>query len=80
MRSPDQKMESAYDLWAMAKIAKSSVKRRIPNNTGNVRCLFLKNMEKMEFMNVTPAFEVMKNNGLYQGTRWQYRWAGSTIH
>ena len=26
-------------------------------------------------MNVTPAFEVMKNNGLYQGTRWQYRWA-----
>ena len=21
MRSPDQKMESAYDLWAMAKIA-----------------------------------------------------------
>ena len=30
---------------------------------------------KKEFMNVTPAFEVMKNNGLYQGTRWQYRWA-----
>ena len=26
-------------------------------------------------MQITPAFEVMKNNGLYQGTRWQYRWA-----
>jgi putative alpha-1,2-mannosidase len=25
-------------------------------------------------MQITPAFEVMKNNGLYQGTRWQYRW------
>lgn len=26
-------------------------------------------------MNITPDFKVMKNNGLYQGSRWQYRWA-----
>ena len=26
-------------------------------------------------MTVTPEFEQMKGNGLYQGTRWQYRWA-----
>lgn len=30
-------------------------------------------------MQITPAFEVMKNNGLYQGTRWQYRWAAPSI-
>ena len=30
---------------------------------------------KEDFMTITPAFEQMKGNGLYQGTRWQYRWA-----
>lgn len=26
-------------------------------------------------MTITPSFSRMKNNGLYQGTRWQYRWS-----
>ena len=69
MRSPDQKMESAYDLWAMAKIAEI-----IGERADSEQYLFEETWKK-EFMNVTPAFEVMKNNGLYQGTRWQYRWA-----
>lgn len=75
MRSPDQKMESAYDLWAMAQIAEiigakadAELYRQRSSN------LFEETWKK-EFMNVTPEFGVMKNNGLYQGTRWQYRWA-----
>lgn len=75
MRSPDQKMESAYDLWAMAKIAEI-IGEKADSEQYRQRSvsLFEETWEK-EFMNVTPAFEVMKNNGLYQGTRWQYRWA-----
>ena len=30
---------------------------------------------KADFRTITPEFAQMKGNGLYQGTRWQYRWA-----
>ena len=75
MRSPDQKMESAYDLWAMAQIA-GIIGEKADSEQYRQRSVSLfEETWKKEFMNVTPAFEVMKNNGLYQGTRWQYRWA-----
>ena len=75
MRSPDQKMESAYDLWAMAQIA-GIIGEKADSEQYRQRSVSLfEEIWKKEFMNVTPAFEVMKNNGLYQGTRWQYRWA-----
>lgn len=75
MRSPDQKMESAYDLWAMAKIAEIIGEKADSEQYRQRSVSLLEETWKKEFMNVTPAFEVMKNNGLYQGTRWQYRWA-----
>lgn len=75
MRSPDQKMESAYDLWAMAKIAEIIGEKADSEQYGQRSVSLFEETWKKEFMNVTPAFEVMKNNGLYQGTRWQYRWA-----
>ena len=75
MRSPDQKMESAYDLWAMAKIAEIIGEKADSEQYRQRSVSLFEETWKMEFMNVTPAFEVMKNNGLYQGTRWQYRWA-----
>ena len=75
MRSPDQKMEAAYDLWAMARIA-GIIGEKADSEQYRQRSVSLfEETWKKEFMNVTPAFEVMKNNGLYQGTRWQYRWA-----
>lgn len=75
MRSPDQKMEAAYDLWAMAEIA-GIIGEKADSEQYRQRSVSLfEETWKKEFMNVTPAFEVMKNNGLYQGTRWQYRWA-----
>ena len=75
MRSPDQKMESAYDLWAMAKIAEIIGEKADSEQYRQRAVSLFEETWKKEFMNVTPAFEVMKNNGLYQGTRWQYRWA-----
>lgn len=75
MRSPDQKMESAYDLWAMAKIAEIIGEKADSEQYRQRSVSLFEETWKKEFMNVTPAFEVMKNNGLYQETRWQYRWA-----
>ena len=75
MRSPDQKMESAYDLWAMAKIAEIIGEKADSEQYRQRSVSLFEETWKKEFMNVTPAFEMMKNNGLYQGTRWQYRWA-----
>ena len=73
--SPDQKMETLYDLWAMGQIA-----RIIGNEEAATRYLaesaaLFEQTWKEDFMTITPAFEQMKGNGLYQGTRWQYRWA-----
>lgn len=75
MRSPDQKMESAYDLWAMAQIAEIIDEKEDAELYKQRSASLFEETWKKEFMNITPAFEVMKNNGLYQGTRWQYRWA-----
>lgn len=75
MRSPDQKMEAAYDLWAMARIAEIIGEKADSEQYRQRSVSLFEETWKKEFMNVTPAFEVMKNNGLYQGTRWQYRWA-----
>ena len=75
MRSPDQNMESAYDLWAMAKIAEIIGEKADSEQYRQRSVSLFEETWKKEFMNVTPAFEVMKNKGLYQGTRWQYRWA-----
>ena len=75
VKSPDQKMETACDLWAMAQISE------LMGNKADAK-LYKERSEtlfeetwKKEFMNVDTSYEVMKNNGLYQGTRWQYRWA-----
>lgn len=73
--SPDQKMETLYDLCAMGKIAGI-----IGNEEASARYLaeseaMFEQTWKEDFMTITPEFERMKGNGLYQGTRWQYRWA-----
>ncbi len=75
MRSPDQKMESAYDLWAMAQISEILDEKGDSERYSQRSIALFEETWKKEFMQVTPAFGVMKNNGLYQGTRWQYRWA-----
>lgn len=72
---PDQAMETCIDLWAMSEIARET------NHTGDAiyyknkaQQLFTTTWEK-EFCHVNSSYALMRNNGLYQGSRWQYRWA-----
>lgn len=73
--SPDRRLETVYDLWAFAQVAdilgEKADARRFRERSEQL----FESTWKKEFLTVTPAFKVMKGNGLYQGTRWQYRWA-----
>ena len=75
MRKPDQKMEAACDLWAMAQISEIVGKKEDAALYKERAERLFEETWKKEFMNVDASYEVMKGNGLYQGTRWQYRWA-----
>ena len=73
--SPDQKMETVYDLWAMSRIASEiGNKEAQAKYAAEAESLFEETWKK-EFMNIDDSYTLMKGNGLYQGTRWQYRWA-----
>ncbi len=71
---PDQAFETCIDLWSMSRMA-----TLLGHTTdakayaGQARELFLTTWEK-DFQNIDDSFLKMRNNGLYQGTRWQYRW------
>ena len=73
--SPDHSLESVYDLWALSQLAdiigETADGKRYAAHADSV----FEQTWKKEFMTITPEFKVMKNNGLYQGSRWQYRWA-----
>lgn len=73
--SPDQKMETIYDLWAIGHIARIIGKDAVAQKYLKESEELFEKTWKEDFMNITPEFEKMKDNGLYQGTRWQYRWA-----
>ena len=73
--SPDHRLESVYDLWALAQIADIIGEHEDAVIYDAMADSVFDATWKNEFMNITPQFKVMKNNGLYQGSRWQYRWA-----
>lgn len=72
---PDQVLETSIDWWAMAKIAeilgKTDDAKLYSEKSKNA---FIETWNK-DFKNVDESFTKMKGSGLYQGTRWQYRWA-----
>ncbi|WP_154030556.1 glycoside hydrolase domain-containing protein [Bacteroides ovatus] len=75
MKTPDQKLESSYDIWAIAKIADILGKEDKAKLYSNWADSLFYDVWTKEFMTITPQFTLMKNNGLYQGSKWQYRWA-----
>jgi len=75
MGTPDQKLESACDLWALAQIADIIGERNDAEKYRKLSEELFKNTWMKEFMTIDESYTKMKNNGLYQGTRWQYRWA-----
>ena len=75
MKSPDQKLESACDLWALAQIADLIDKKEDAKKYRKQSELLFSTTWQREFMNIDTSYATMRDNGLYQGTRWQYRWA-----
>ena len=73
--SPDNLLELCNDLWALGQIAEivGSHEDAI-KFTAEADSTF-ERIWKTVFMEVTDDFSLMKDNGLYQGTKWQYRWA-----
>ncbi len=75
MRSPDQVLESSYDLWALSQISDIiGRKEDAAVYRAKADSLFY-DVWPREFMTIGPDFTKMRDNGLYQGSRWQYRWA-----
>ncbi len=71
---PDQAFETCIDYWSMAQIA--SILRKTTDATKYnelAEQLFRTTWDK-SFKDIDPSFTQMRNSGLYQGTRWQYRW------
>lgn len=72
---PDQTLETCIDWWAMGKIAeilgKAEDAKHYSEKSKNT---FIESWNK-DFKDADNSFAKMKDNGLYQGTRWQYRWA-----
>ena len=73
--SPDRKMETVYDLWAMSRIASETGNIEAPARYLAEADSLFEATWKQEFMNIDDTYTRMRGNGLYQGTRWQYRWA-----
>ncbi|MDU1890239.1 MAG: glycoside hydrolase family 92 protein [Dysgonomonas sp.] len=74
-KQPDRALESCMDWWAMAQIAEILGKTEDANHYSNkAKNTFIETWNK-EFKNVDDSYKKMRDSGLYQGTRWQYRWA-----
>ena len=75
MKSLDQKLESCYDLWAFSQIAEAVGQPEDAEYFRKKSEDLFTEVWRGHFMDITPDFHIMKANGLYQGTKWQYRWA-----
>lgn len=74
LKSPDQCLEASGDFWALGQLAgELGMKDDAALWTKRGEEIFDSIWPK-EFQNIDETYIKMKGNGLYQGTRWQYRW------
>ena len=75
LKSPDQCLEASGDFWALGQLAKElGMKEDATRWTKRGEEIF-DSIWPREFQHIDKeSFTKMKGNGLYQGTRWQYRW------
>ena len=74
LKSPDQCLEASGDFWALGQLAgELGMKEDASLWTKRGEAIFDSIWPK-EFQNIDETYTKMKGNGLYQGTRWQYRW------
>lgn len=72
--TPDQRLELAYDEWAVAQLAhdlrRSDISAEFTRRWQSYRPIWTQ-----VFRSLGDDADVVKARGLYQGTLWQYRWA-----
>ncbi len=74
LKSPDQCLEASGDFWALGQLAEElDLKEDAALWTRRGEEIFDSIWPK-EFQNIDETYTRMRGNGLYQGTRWQYRW------
>ena len=74
LKSPDQCLEASGDFWALGQLAEElGMKEDAARWTKRGEGIFDSIWPK-EFKDIDETYTKMKGNGLYQGTRWQYRW------
>lgn len=74
LKSPDQCLEASGDFWALGQLAEElGMKEEAVRWSRRGEEIFDSIWPK-EFQHIDETFTKMKGNGLYQGTRWQYRW------
>jgi len=73
---PDLRLEAVMDLWAMSRIARAVGKNKDAEAYQvSADSLFTATWEA-DFRKIDDRFtQMIKGGDLYQGTRWQYRWA-----
>jgi len=74
LKSPDQCLETAGDFWALGELAKELGIKKDAGKWRKRGEVIFDSIWPKHFMNIDDTFTKMKGNGLYQGTRWQYRW------
>lgn len=74
LKSPDQCLEAASDFWALSELSKDLGKQSDCKKWKQRGEELFDSIWPREFMNIDANYTKMRGNGLYQGTRWQYRW------
>lgn len=74
LRSPDQVLEAASDFWALGQLAAELGQKADAERWQQRGEALFDSIWPREFMNIDASYTKMRGNGLYQGTRWQYRW------
>ncbi len=72
-KTPDNVLESSYDLWALSQIARELGKKE-DYGIYLKKALQYQNTWKDKFRNMGDNSDIMHGDGLYEGTLWQYRW------
>ena len=72
--TPDERLELAYDQWAVAELASDRGHQELAH-TFAARALDYRPLWRSTFRDLGADADTVKARGLYQGTLWQYRWA-----
>ena len=74
LKSPDQCLEASGDFWALGQLAAELGMKEDATLWKKRGEEIFDSIWPKEFKDIDETYTKMKGNGLYQGTRWQYRW------